>query len=245
MTWVKIDDRMPEHPKIAGLRDRAFRVHVEALCYCAGSLTDGFIPEAVAKARGWTRSAGELVEARLWEAAVGGWRIHDYLEHQRSKEHARGVSEVRAEAGARGGKTRALHEANAKQIASSKSKQIRSEEIRSETDQISESDPPSPPNHPDALAVYSELASSLGIFNAPIGWAESWLDAGRSLADIRDAIGRARENGARRTAYVDTILASPSKRARREPTPLRTPSSEDLELTGAAAEAWLHNRVIT
>jgi hypothetical protein len=51
LTWVKLDDRMPEHVKVASLGDRAFRAHIEALCYCAGSLTDGFIPEAVAKRR--------------------------------------------------------------------------------------------------------------------------------------------------------------------------------------------------
>lgn len=130
MTWVKIDDRMPEHPKVAGLSDRAFRVHVEALCYCAGSLTDGFIPESIAKARRWIKASAELIGARLWEDVAGGWRIHDYLKHQRSKEAAETLSTVRAEAGSRGGKVKA----NAKQIASPLLKQIREEEIRSEPD---------------------------------------------------------------------------------------------------------------
>jgi hypothetical protein len=130
LTWVKLDDRMPEHVKVASLGDRAFRAHIEALCYCAGSLTDGFIPEAVAKRRTWTRSAVELVAAVLWETTEGGWLIHDYLEHQRSKESARALGEVRAKVGAKGGKAAA----NAKQIAEPLLQEVasRSEEIRSD-----------------------------------------------------------------------------------------------------------------
>ena len=41
MTWVKVDDALPEHPKVARLSDAAFRVHISALCYSARNLTDG------------------------------------------------------------------------------------------------------------------------------------------------------------------------------------------------------------
>lgn len=34
MTCVKLDDAFADHPKVVGLTDRAFRVHVRALCYC-------------------------------------------------------------------------------------------------------------------------------------------------------------------------------------------------------------------
>ena len=41
MTWLRIDDAMVDHPKIIGLSDGAFRLHITALCYCARHLTDG------------------------------------------------------------------------------------------------------------------------------------------------------------------------------------------------------------
>ena len=48
MTWLRIDDCMPDHPKVDGLSDRAFRAHVTGLCYCARHLTDGNVPQTVA-----------------------------------------------------------------------------------------------------------------------------------------------------------------------------------------------------
>jgi hypothetical protein len=81
VTWVRIDDALPEHPKVAGLSDAAFRVHVSALCYSARNLTDGFIGDGLQKLYGWQRRARELVEAGLWEPEAGGHRIHDYLDY--------------------------------------------------------------------------------------------------------------------------------------------------------------------
>lgn len=134
MSWVKIDDRMPEHPKVFGLSDRAFRAHVEALCYCAGILSDGLVPTVIAKGRRWARSAGELVTAGLWEVDERGWMIHDYLKHQRSKESADRLSETRAAVGALGGQAKAIAKQTASKLVSKPlaNPATRSEEIRSE-----------------------------------------------------------------------------------------------------------------
>lgn len=90
MTWIKIDDSFPNHPKVIGLSDKAFRIHITGLCYCGTYLTDGFIPmTAVAK---WADENMEvivsLVVAGLWREDVSnnGFRIHDYLAHQTSKQ---------------------------------------------------------------------------------------------------------------------------------------------------------------
>lgn len=97
MSWVKLDDHFPEHEKVNGLHDRAFRFHVAALCYCARNRTDGLIT---------ARSAGvvaailntqtkrwidELTAAGLWTADEGsdGWRINDYLDYNPSAEQIR------------------------------------------------------------------------------------------------------------------------------------------------------------
>jgi hypothetical protein len=87
MTWAKLDDSFPEHPKVIGLSDRAFRVHVTAICFAAKNETDGEIPRAaLARLAGTGKAAAELVAAGLWDTTSrGGWAIHDYLKYNPSK----------------------------------------------------------------------------------------------------------------------------------------------------------------
>jgi hypothetical protein len=67
VSWVRLDDAMPEHPKIAGLSDAAFRLHVSALCYSGRHLTDGEISRGVLRLLGVPpRRAAELVSAGVW-----------------------------------------------------------------------------------------------------------------------------------------------------------------------------------
>lgn len=89
MTWIKIDDAFPNHPKIVGLSDKAFRVHISGLCYCGTYLTDGFLPMAIAAklADENMQVVAELAQAGLWRDVPqdNGFYIHDYLAHQTSK----------------------------------------------------------------------------------------------------------------------------------------------------------------
>jgi hypothetical protein len=49
MTWVRIQDEMPEHPKLAKVGPLGLALYVAGLCYCNRHLTDGFIPRARAE----------------------------------------------------------------------------------------------------------------------------------------------------------------------------------------------------
>lgn len=106
MTWVRIEDGFPDHPKVVGLTDRAFRAHIVGLCYAGQHLTDGKIPEAVARGLG-KRQVSELVAADLWEQNGVGYIIHGYLDYNPSREYVederRKARERRANAGRRGG----------------------------------------------------------------------------------------------------------------------------------------------
>ncbi len=92
MPWVKLDDRFPSHRKIALLSDRAFRLHVSAICWCSQNLTDGRISDReltlVAHVRGLKATAKQLEEAGLWDRTEDGWVIHDFLEYNPSREQA-------------------------------------------------------------------------------------------------------------------------------------------------------------
>jgi hypothetical protein len=105
VSWVRVDDGFTEHPKVIGLSDAAFRLHIHGMCYSARQLTDGLIPSQ------WLRGTGrkpkavlELVSAGLWDEIEGGYRIHDYLEYQVSRDQ---VLYKRNEAAARMQKVRA------------------------------------------------------------------------------------------------------------------------------------------
>jgi len=85
MTWIKLNDNVPRHPKIAGLSDRAFRWWINGLCYASEFLTDGVLPPvflATVPRKAWE----ELIGADLWYVDdAGRLLIHDYLKHQTSK----------------------------------------------------------------------------------------------------------------------------------------------------------------
>lgn len=91
MTWVRLDEAMPEHPKVAALGDSAFALWITSIAYANRNLTDGFVPSAVGI--GQLRycdgnpipAIRELEDAGIWHKVDGGWEIHDFLDYQPSK----------------------------------------------------------------------------------------------------------------------------------------------------------------
>lgn len=126
-TYIRLHDGMPDHPKIDGLSDRAFRLLIETWCWCSRHLTDGHVPTVTWSKRGTPATRRELIAAGLVEERDTGVWMHDYLKHQRSAEEVAELKEKRREAGRRGGlaKSRNLAsaKASAKQVAKQSAKQ--------------------------------------------------------------------------------------------------------------------------
>jgi len=87
-TWIFVHDGMPEHWKVEDLSDSAFRLMITLWCWCSRQRTDGRVPE-----RKWLRSGSdsdraELIAAGLYDPSPvdNGVVVHDYLEHQRSRD---------------------------------------------------------------------------------------------------------------------------------------------------------------
>jgi hypothetical protein len=85
VSWVRIDDGFAEHPKVARLDDRSFRLLVWCLCYSARQLTDGFVDDQAlrrspfgARATRLVVTLGRLADAGLIEPVEGGIEIHDF-----------------------------------------------------------------------------------------------------------------------------------------------------------------------
>lgn len=89
MAWVRIDESFTEHPKVLAAGADAAWLFVAGLCYCNRNRTNGFIPAAALSLLSVSRKAralaATLVDVNLWEAADGGWEVHDYLHYQPSR----------------------------------------------------------------------------------------------------------------------------------------------------------------
>lgn len=82
MVWLRIDDQIAHHPKFIDAGPIASWLWVCGNAYCNKYLTDGFIRSSalgtlggVTNAKRW---AEVLVKVGLWEAAAGGYRVHDF-----------------------------------------------------------------------------------------------------------------------------------------------------------------------
>jgi hypothetical protein len=104
---LKFDDQFTIHRKVSGLTDAAFRLHVEAIFWCARNLTDGFIAQDdLAIVSRYRRPEGyvtELVGRGAWDVVDGGWHIHDYLVWQQSRSKTLQVRDARKKSGTLGG----------------------------------------------------------------------------------------------------------------------------------------------
>lgn len=105
-TYIRVHDGMPDHPKVYGLSDKAFRLLVETWCWCSRHLTDGAMPESVWNKRGNPKSRKELIAAGLAEVTDGGVVMHDYLEHQRSAAEVAELVAARSKSGSFGNHVR-------------------------------------------------------------------------------------------------------------------------------------------
>jgi hypothetical protein len=108
--WVNLDDAFPDHPKVVGLSDRAFRLHVSGICYANRHLTDGLIGATVVPrlTNGWTKGLAELLDQGLWRRVLNAdaYVIHDFLDWNRSREQVLDERERRSKAGRRAAEAR-------------------------------------------------------------------------------------------------------------------------------------------
>lgn len=94
--WVKVDDGFVEHPKVAraavhlgrGGAGRVVAVWLEAICYSARNLTDGYVPTIHAQKFITDRRPLDVLEVmalddvRLMRKVGGGFQFHDWQDYQ-------------------------------------------------------------------------------------------------------------------------------------------------------------------
>lgn len=184
MAWIRIDDHFDEHPKLAQVGPLGWGIWLAGLAYCNRNLTDGFIPRAVAKNLcddtiylpggelqialtsgmaghdfdgSW--SIEIMLQARLWDEAVGGYQVHDYLDFQPSRAEVEEARRLKQAAGQAGGKATAAARAQAGAAAERKQalKQKRSKAAaESQPKPKEETQTQEPAPEPEPLPKYAE-----------------------------------------------------------------------------------------
>lgn len=105
--FARLDLDYADHPKIGQLSDAAFRAHVEMILYARKYMTDGIIPQRVAK-RFASEPLSELLandaaNPSLVDLGDGTYRLHGYADMNETRAEIQHRSRVNAENGRRGG----------------------------------------------------------------------------------------------------------------------------------------------
>lgn len=116
--YVRVDVLLPSSHKLDDLTRSAKWTLVELWCHCGQHLTDGFVRDAVWRKTGTPRERHSIVAAGLAEPVTGGYQMHDYLDHQRSRNEVEALKKKRSDAGRKGGRATASAAASAGASAS-------------------------------------------------------------------------------------------------------------------------------
>ena len=107
MPWLRLEGRGAFHNKVVAAGNEAYGAWCRAGQWASDALTDGFVPEHIARTIASPKVWKRLLDVRLLDPAEGGYRIHDYLDWNLSSEQERvrraQLSEKRRAAGRAGG----------------------------------------------------------------------------------------------------------------------------------------------
>ena len=208
--YIRVDVLLPGHPKLAGLPRSARWTLVELWCFAGRYHTDGFISDGVWGETGPAADRRRLVERGLAERVDGGYQMHDYTEHNRSRDEIEQLSARRAEAGRKGGSARrsnweASASASGKQTASAVPKQT-----EAEAEAEAEADKKSPPARERAAPPgprATRLPGDFAVSRALAAWAAEnvpGLDYATETMRFRDYWQSAAGAKARKTDWEAT-----------------------------------------
>lgn len=100
--WFKVDDSFADHPKVLTAGNGAIGLWVRAGAWSARHLTDGYVPNSVARLFGAPSEARRLVAAGLWLVEEDGYRFHEWGERQPDAASTKAKRDAESEAGQRG-----------------------------------------------------------------------------------------------------------------------------------------------
>lgn len=106
MPWFRVDDTLAFHAKTVTAGNAAMGLWVRAGAWSMHTLSDGFIPDAIATQLGTSSQAKRLVEAGLWTRMRSGYGFHEWEGRQPTSDDVKRAAEVKGFAGSRGNHVR-------------------------------------------------------------------------------------------------------------------------------------------
>lgn len=113
MSWFKVDDQSPFHPKVLAAGNEAWGAFCRMGAWSSAHRREGYISEGGAATITTKKVLQRLMDAGLLHKEEGGYRLHDYLDYNPTADQDKAKRDARAEAGRKGG----LNSAQAKQQA--------------------------------------------------------------------------------------------------------------------------------
>lgn len=171
--YIRVDVLLPGHPKLAGLPRSARWTLIELWCFAGRYHTDGFISDDVWGETGPAADRRRLVERGLAERADGGWQMHDYTGHQRTREEIDTLSAKRSESGRRAAAVRWGSEGDTKSHSQRSNTTMRNaSDPMPEAEAEADKDPPARGRAaPQGAARGTRLAADFAITAAMAAWA--------------------------------------------------------------------------
>lgn len=104
MPWLNADSKMYLHTKSRTAGLPAMGLWLMGGTYAADNLTDGHVPDwYVASWPSGKKRAQELVKARYWDTADGGYQVRNWPEYQRTRQQVMQAQTEDTERRRRGG----------------------------------------------------------------------------------------------------------------------------------------------
>lgn len=85
MPWFRVDDTFSHHAKVMAAGNAAIGLWVRAGAWSMQQLSDGFVPNHVARQLGTNTEARRLVDVGLWFEKDDGYEFHEWDQRQPSR----------------------------------------------------------------------------------------------------------------------------------------------------------------
>ena len=85
MVWFNVDDTLAFHQKTIRAGNGAMGLWVRAGSWCAQTLSNGFVPTAIARSLGTPGQAQKLCDSGLWQKLSTGYVFHEWELRNRTK----------------------------------------------------------------------------------------------------------------------------------------------------------------
>ena len=201
------------NPKVREAGKDAVLMYLAGNSYCNQFMTDGLITFAaistiatLAFQRNPDKSIKSLVDNRLWVEVDGGYRVHDYLKHNKSKEQIEDLINKKSAAGKAGAVSRA--QAPARTPEPTPVEQVLNIEHLLPSNSISISKDLKQLQQQPAANVFSVYESEIGVLTGIVR--DQLVSAVEDYgADwVIEAIKEAATNNVRKWNYVTAVLKS-------------------------------------